>query len=338
MTNHTSHASELLHNLGEVISKINTFSTVEALLSYLQESLKLTLNTNSVWLYTVRPDDPMKLDLQSISGSATQQTYQNISTVDATNDAMLRSVLASEQSVFVPNAMEDPRTDKYLVKLAGINSLLACRIIVDRKTLGVFGTGTHFSEGYIDISPDQLAFFTAVTKAVGICLDKLASDKKSQLDALTHVYNRHGLHVMANTLFSLGERHFRKVGVLYFDLDDFKIINDTFGHHIGDKALTMFASYLTSSVRESDVVARIGGDEFVVVLNDVKSQRDIHQVLDNIQLKANALLVEETQMPLSYSVGFSVFPDHGNSLDALLQSADMAMYHSKVNSKVEPIL
>ena len=119
------------------------------------------------------------------------------------------------------------------------------------------------------------------------------------------------------------------MAILFIDLDDFKEINDSLGHALGDEALRETAKRLSACLRQSDSVARIGGDEFVVILPDLKDPRDAARIADKIA----RVLGEPSPrkgLPLSgASIGISTYPEDGEDEDTLLVKADKAMYQAK---------
>ncbi|MCB0065542.1 MAG: GGDEF domain-containing protein, partial [Caldilineaceae bacterium] len=120
------------------------------------------------------------------------------------------------------------------------------------------------------------------------------------------------------------------VAVLFIDLDDFKPVNDTFGHDIGDRVLQEVAQRLSASIRECDTVGRIGGDEFLVVLTDVAEVSDIHIVAERItEATSQPFDLAGAQFSLSVSVGVALFAEHGDDPEALIRAADQAMYCAK---------
>jgi diguanylate cyclase (GGDEF)-like protein len=122
------------------------------------------------------------------------------------------------------------------------------------------------------------------------------------------------------------------LAVIFLDLDRFKIINDTLGHYIGDLALKLIADRLIKSVRSSDVVARMGGDEFTVALPNVAHEQDVLKILGKmITSLEEPLLFDGREFIVSASVGMAMHPRDGQDVDALLRVADTAMYMSKRN-------
>ncbi len=149
-------------------------------------------------------------------------------------------------------------------------------------------------------------------------------------DSLTQLPNRRLLGELIRSYVPLARRQGKFFGVLYLDLDDFKPVNDTFGHDVGDQVLVRVAELLCAAVRESDTVARIGGDEFVVIVKDVGSEEDVlaiaEKVLDATQ---TPFRVGQNAYALAASLGVSMFPADGESYDELVIAADRAMYRAK---------
>ncbi|MGZ3534297.1 MAG: GGDEF domain-containing response regulator [Thermodesulfobacteriota bacterium] len=151
----------------------------------------------------------------------------------------------------------------------------------------------------------------------------------SLTDELTDLYNRRRFFVLAEQYLKLAIRSKKRLLLFYLDMDDLKSINDRFGHNDGDQALIALGSILKKTFRESDIIARIGGDEFVVLLESTDENDDIllTRLYENIR-NCNAKLPPGHQ--LSVSVGVADFdPDHPISIDELLSKADALMYAQK---------
>lgn len=149
-------------------------------------------------------------------------------------------------------------------------------------------------------------------------------------DTLTQLPNRHFLMEQLSQVLSLARRRHGRVAVLFMNLDHFKTVNDSLGHHAGDQLLCNVAERLRQGVRDADVVARIGGDEFVVVLTDVQTPDDAAMVADKLLESMHGVFtVDQLPLTISPSIGISLYPDHGGSADMLLRCADAAMQHAK---------
>jgi len=152
----------------------------------------------------------------------------------------------------------------------------------------------------------------------------------AQHDSLTGLPNRLALLMRLGQLLPEARRHEWKVGIMFIDLDRFKIINDTLGHQVGDELLREVACRLSSVVRETDFVARLGGDEFVVILPGIANPADTALVASKIvNALSTPIEAEGHELHTSPSIGISLFPDDGPDGDSILKNADTAMYHAK---------
>lgn len=157
-------------------------------------------------------------------------------------------------------------------------------------------------------------------------------------DNLTGLANRRLLEEILSEYIPLVERTGSRLALLYVDLDDFKPINDGCGHQVGDLVLTEVATRLRQSVRASDTVARIGGDEFVVVIQNFENCTVVrsvaHKILESVEAP---IQIAERTFNLSASIGISMCPDDGRSHDELLSRADQAMYSAKDDGKARVV-
>ncbi|MCM3270932.1 sensor domain-containing diguanylate cyclase [Paenibacillus elgii] len=153
-------------------------------------------------------------------------------------------------------------------------------------------------------------------------------------DPLTQLPNRRLFQDRFIQSLHMAKRYHHKLAVIYLDLDDFKRINDTYGHATGDELLTMAASRLSHSIREPDTVCRMGGDEFVVLVQQFEHREDVAKIVGRIAQTLNQPFELNGQtMSITSSIGVSCYPEDGHGIDTLLQCADTAMYASKQQGK-----
>jgi diguanylate cyclase (GGDEF)-like protein len=161
-------------------------------------------------------------------------------------------------------------------------------------------------------------------------LDKMK--QQANIDVLTGLYNRRFLEDYARKLFAMARRRETPVGLIMLDLDHFKNFNDVFGHEIGDRMLRHFAKTVTASMRETNLAARFGGEEFIVVLPDTNT-KSCTLVAERIRKAVMSMVVpSNTEKPLpqlTVSIGIAVFPEHGQNLEEVIQASDKALYESK---------
>jgi diguanylate cyclase (GGDEF)-like protein/PAS domain S-box-containing protein len=155
----------------------------------------------------------------------------------------------------------------------------------------------------------------------------------AQHDGLTDLPNRILLYDRLSQAIALARRRDRKLALLFLDLDRFKHINDSLGHAIGDRVLQVVAERLQECVRNTDTVSRQGGDEFVVLLPEVKHVQDAAVCADKILAALNQPLeIDHHRLYVSASIGIAAFPDDGGDADTLMKHADLAMYQAKDGS------
>ena len=156
----------------------------------------------------------------------------------------------------------------------------------------------------------------------------------AQHDFLTGLPNRMLLNDRLSQAITLAPRHFKKVAILFLDLDGFKHINDSLGHPTGDKLLQSIAKRLVECVRGSDTVSRQGGDEFVVLLSEVERSEDTAITARRmLQAVAESHSIDQHDLHVTTSIGVSVYPDDGLDAETLIKNADTAMYQAKENGR-----
>ena len=137
---------------------------------------------------------------------------------------------------------------------------------------------------------------------------------------------------MANKFYNNSKRGNQLLALIFIDVDKFKNINDTYGHKVGDEILKEVSKLLMNSTRKGDLVARFGGDEFLVLLPCIKKYEDIKIVESRIQsIKDKTLKLGEIEIKISLSLGISAYPKDGNNIEELITKADKKMYIQKRN-------
>lgn len=130
------------------------------------------------------------------------------------------------------------------------------------------------------------------------------------------------------------ERHNWSLALLYMDLDKFKAINDTHGHHVGDKVLQLVGERLQACIRAEDTISRIGGDEFLCLLMEVKNDTTVAKVAElMIKRVSQTCEINQIKLAIQLSIGIAMYPGDGTTADALLRNADAAMYQAKQGKK-----
>lgn len=156
----------------------------------------------------------------------------------------------------------------------------------------------------------------------------------AERDALTGLYNRHRFNEELGRMLADAQRHGGRLALLFFDLDDFKYINDTFGHRAGDAMLIRVAGEVAGQVRRNEIFARLGGDEFAILVPDISDS--MLRVLADRITRSIALVrfqFEGQNLRLTSSLGIAIFPDQADNAEDLIARADTAMYQAKETGK-----
>jgi diguanylate cyclase (GGDEF)-like protein len=161
---------------------------------------------------------------------------------------------------------------------------------------------------------------------------------RAQYDELTMLLNRASLYDRIDAQITGASPESGSMAILYFDLDSFKEINDRYGHAAGDAVLRMVSRRVLQSIRRADVAARVGGDEFVVLLPGVRHRSDASRVGELIgQAVSEPIEFEGRELHVGPSIGVAIYPDDGRVTDALLKFADEEMYKAKLSRRSQPL-
>ncbi|MGZ8270991.1 MAG: EAL domain-containing protein [Methylophilus sp.] len=153
-------------------------------------------------------------------------------------------------------------------------------------------------------------------------------------DPLTGLPNRRLINELFEHAIRRAQREEHKIAILFVDLDRFKAINDTLGHAIGDKLLLEVSRRIQHTLRQSDVVGRLGGDEFLIIMDSIQNSEDAAIKAKNILSTLHSeFLIEGKELYISASIGISIFPGDGTDVDSIIKAADIAMYQVKNNGK-----
>ena len=196
---------------------------------------------------------------------------------------------------------------------------------------------------YNRIYPQRLNIFTLsdseenINFMVGILTDITKEKEKDEKiyelayrDSLTGLFNRESFNKKLTDAIDQAKNRGNKLAVLFLDLDDFKRINDNLGHSMGDNLLKVISENLESTLGDSYTVARIGGDEFTILIDDINCNEEIFPIVDRIiHTFSSPWIFDNFKFYLTTSIGISIFPEHGRDSDALIRNADIAMYKAK---------
>ncbi|WP_019528754.1 sensor domain-containing diguanylate cyclase [Dasania marina] len=238
--------------------------------------------------------------------------------------------ILGEGAFIIPNALDDERfkDNPLVLEAPNIRFYAGCPLKVSNGSK--LGTLCLIDKEPRELDEEDIQLLTDLA---AMAEQEIAAIQLATLDELTMISNRRGFMTLAEHTVNLCKRKKLPVTVMLFDLDKFKPINDTYGHAEGDRALITFTNVMREVFRESDVFARIGGDEFVALLSDTDDAA-VQQVLE--RLAANLDEVNQAAQrgyDIEYSVGHISFSaDHLISVEEMMAEADKLMYEQKKNA------
>lgn len=195
--------------------------------------------------------------------------------------------------------------------------------------IGVLSQGFNKMLAQIQVNDEKLAFELSERNRAEKHLDKLA-----YYDVTTDLPNRHFFHKQLDLSVERAITSKQKMVLLFLDLDNFKIVNDTAGHKTGDLLLKQASSRLSNVIRQNDYICRIGGDEFAIIIENIDGIDDVTIVTKKcIDALSNPFVFEGNKFFIGVSIGVSICPDDTITANELLVNADMAMYEAKIRGK-----
>ena len=249
---------------------------------------------------------------------------------------VVRRVWSSGAPVWVRDVLEDPNFRRGPVaRQAGLHTALGFPVLIVEDFYGVM---EFFSRNVWPPDHELMDFARQLGSQVGQFIARKQAEQDLRFvathDALTALPNRTMFGDRLSQALAQAHRYHRRLALLFVDLDGFKVINDTLGHDAGDVLLREIAARLRACLREGDVIGRIGGDEFVVLIEEFRDFEQLAGVARKIlETAARPVQVQGRECRVTASIGISVFPQDGKDSQTLLKNADGAMYRAKEQGK-----
>ncbi|HEY7674009.1 MAG TPA: EAL domain-containing protein [Burkholderiales bacterium] len=257
-------------------------------------------------------------------------------TLQPMHQGLVREVWVSGSPKWIPDVSRDGGFERaQLAAKAGLHGAFAFPILAGNVTLGVL---EFFSREIRNPDPSLLQMVRVIGSQIGQFMARKQAEENLMYvathDTLTgllnrYMFNQRFAHALNNAL-----RYRKSMALLFLDLDRFKFVNDTLGHPFGDRLLVEVASRLRLCLRESDSIARFGGDEFVALIEDFSGASDVISIAQKILHAVRwPFLLEGEVCHVTASIGISLYPTDGMDLAALLKNADIAIYRAKEQGK-----
>ena len=318
----------------KVLEMIATSAPLEAALDHLVRLIEAQLRGVFGSVLLVDPDQP-----RLRKGAAPSLAEDYVQTLDGIAIGPVAmscgTAVYRREPVITADIEHDPlwRTHRDLAIAHGYRACWSTPILSHQgDALGVVAMYSTTARGPTQVETDLI---DVAARMAGLAIERKRAEDRIQYmarhDALTGLPNRGVLNDRLSQALLYANRYDRWAAVVFVDLDNFKLINDSLGHKAGDELLKIVASRMTSCVRATDTVVRLGGDEFVIVLFDQTKNADA--IADTVQKVRTAITtplpVGQRNLKITCSLGIAIYPNDGADADTLLAKADAAMYRAK---------
>jgi diguanylate cyclase (GGDEF)-like protein len=282
---------------------------------------------------------PLRAELVASSGHDESHSEHVAQILDRVQDSNLIGRAVREKQ---PVAIQDIASAqdfplKQAALASGYRSVIALPLITNDLVVAIFMIYAAEPE-FFDVAEAKL--LADLAGDVSFALDYIAKEKRlnalAHYDVLTGLANRQLLHEHLKQALALAHRLKRMVALLFLDLDHFKAVNDNLGHAAGDRLLNEIGARLASCTREGDIVARFGGDEFVMVLQNLSSNDTVGPIIQRvIDIVSQPVVLEGRSVRITCSIGVALYPRDGVDHETLLRKADTTMYRVKQRGRGE---
>ena len=331
-----SQKSELSRNvaIGEITQAFYSASNLNEMISSFCKSLLNVFDSRHATVCRYSEDGTFTLlaDWQRDGDETRQVNYVSQRLIEG---SICRWCVESKQMGLVPRGVEDDRDSEAMHKIKkvlGIGCSVTLPLMHDDAVWGVLFLGKgHDRKDFTSVELSLLELLTTQLSS-SVMRQKLLDRIHFQAfhDSLTQLPNRLNFENTLHAIVDADTEGSEKFALMFLDLDGFKSVNDNQGHKVGDELLKRVSKRLNGCLAEKDLIARMGGDEFAVLLRGVKSKRDAMAIADRLsEAIERKYVVENYNLKIGVSIGVSFYPDNGRTVGDLLRNADFAMYEAK---------
>jgi diguanylate cyclase (GGDEF)-like protein len=240
--------------------------------------------------------------------------------------------------LLIKNVQTDPsiRYDGQIPEVLAIQSAIVVPMILNDQVIGAISLDSHTRAAFTEDDLRLLVSFAATaTAAIRNSQLHMEMQRLAITDPLTNLYNRRGIYELGRREIERSRRFGRPLTAIMFDLDSFKQVNDRYGHNIGDQVLRCVADRVNRNIREVDILGRLGGDEFIIILSetDLFTATNMAERLRKIIAETPAIVDGGVSIPITVSMGLAKATTGTPDLTSLIHDADQALYMAKQNGR-----
>ncbi len=333
------HRTDLEKTVAAISKRFVTLSDFDAAVSASLADAGRLCKAGRAYLFQLRDNGTIIDNTHEWCDEGVTPEKQNLQNLPSTTFPWWMAKLNANEVIHITDVSMLPAeasAEKDILEKQGIKSLLAIPVYAEKTLMGFIGFDNVKTTG--SWSADDTAMLHIAAEIMGNALGrKQAEDlikNMAYYDALTQLPNRNLFQNHLQMAMAHTRRNKTAVAIMILDIDDFKTINDSSGHQTGDLLLKVVAGRLIKCVREGDTVARMGGDEFMIILPGLVQPQDAALVAQKIlAVLDQPLQIEKYEFRTTVSIGISLFPLNANDPESLIKQADIAMYLSKKKGK-----
>ncbi len=321
--------TEALYQISQAIQAKDKF---DELMESIAESIRAALGARWAIIYKI---DFKRALIEHVSTTKNDAHILTPLSFEKLNTGLTGWAIEHKQTAFMPKGKKDSRENSSVIEQIeeyDFGSIIVAPLLFRGEALGTLATVNHRSDP--DFSEDDINLMTAVANQASVALAQFDLRQRIEHqafhDALTGLPNRRLFENRLELALAQAERYGTIFATMFIDLDGFKHINDTLGHEVGDELLLAVTKRLKERTRDSDTLARMGGDEFALIITNLRYKDDAIRVGQSyLALFQDIFEVPSHSLSVGASIGISLYPSDGRDLSSLLRHADSAMYQAK---------
>ncbi len=325
--------NESLHKISQAVQQ---YDNLEELMDNIVKYIREAMNARWAMMYKINTKESY---IESVSTTEIKDSPLQILDFEEVTSGLGGWAIDNKQVAFTPKGViddrESPELSQRIIDLK-IGSVAVIPFIHDGKVEGTIAVINHMDDP--DFSKNDLKLLDTVANQVAAAISKhklmRQIEHQAYHDALTNLPNRVQFESDISAIIQKARRRKLQFAVLFIDLDGFKYVNDTLGHALGDELLIRVAERIQSRKRQEDILARMGGDEFALILSSVDNRDNALKIAnDYLKFFLEPYDINGHTVTVGASIGVSLYPNDGNDIQTLLSNADSAMYQAKNSGK-----
>lgn len=296
-------------------------------------------HVDRTFLFTINPDNDTMTYSNEWCNKGVNKEVGTIEEIPLDAFPWWIEELETKGMVYIEDVDEMPKeagTEQEQLHRQEVKSLVSVPVMVNDKIKAFIGIASVLENKIW--STENIGMLNIMANILSNGMMQIKADKKIEYmayyDNLTGIPNRFLFKDRVENAISLAERNEKFISIMFIDLDNFKSVNDTMGHDGGDYLLKEVSNGLSKRIRKTDTVARFGGDEFIILLNNIDNHNDISKIADNImRVFSKPFIINGQEVFITASGGIATYPIDGEDSESLVKNADTAMYEAKDNGK-----